>query len=85
MKYNGWANRSTWNVNLWIGNDEKLYRMVLKMGETSTSQGDFADRLEGLLLTIWNGETPDGDSLAPVDWVDICDQFAEGHEIRIPF
>ena len=83
MTYNGWANRSTWNVNLWIGNDEKLYKMVLKMGETSHSVGDFATRLEGFLLTIWNGATPDGDDLAPVDWVDICDQWAEANELRI--
>lgn len=28
QKYNGWKNYETWNVALWIGNDEFLYNLA---------------------------------------------------------
>ena len=28
MSYNGWKNHATWNVALWIGNDEGLYNFA---------------------------------------------------------
>jgi hypothetical protein len=37
--YNGWANYETWNVALWIGNDEFLYN-------TAKACVDFCDNTE---------------------------------------
>jgi len=28
-RYNGWSNRETWLVNLWLNNDEDHYRIIL--------------------------------------------------------
>lgn len=30
QNYQGWKNRQTWNVALWIGNDEPLYRAAVE-------------------------------------------------------
>lgn len=32
-EYNGWRNRQTWNVSLWLNNDEPLYRAAVKFME----------------------------------------------------
>ena len=28
--YNGWKNRQTWNVALWVNNEESLYRAAVE-------------------------------------------------------
>lgn len=52
-KYNGWANYKTWNVALWVGNDEGLYHLA----KDFTEWEDFAKFMREDLGSF---VTPDG-------------------------
>ena len=68
-KYNGWANRATWNVNLWLGNDEQTYTMMKSLNMSEPAQ------FENFCGYLWGSETPDGDKLSDVDWREIADAW----------
>jgi hypothetical protein len=51
ISYNGWENYETWNVALWIQNDEGLYDIARRCDDYQ----DFVDAVEGLI-----SKTPDG-------------------------
>jgi hypothetical protein len=36
ISYNGWENYETWNVALWINNDEALYLLAAQCGDYET-------------------------------------------------
>ena len=57
--YNGWKNWATWNVALWLGNDEGLYKMARRF----VHYKDLANELEACGST----ETPDGASYKDQD------------------
>jgi hypothetical protein len=44
--YNGWTNYPTWAVNLWLSNDEPLYREAVEIvnGQHNVSPGGTAFR-----------------------------------------
>ena len=50
--FNGWANWATWNVALWLQNDEKMYRVA--------QQYDRYDSLIPRLEYKFGQMTPDG-------------------------
>ena len=82
--YNGWSNYETWNVKLWIDNDQGLQEHYTERAQHHTDQeladiieSDHQARLEELsevqgtfldLLTT---------SLARVNWLEIAEALAE--------
>jgi len=49
--YNGWKNHATWNVALWIGNDEGMYEFAKECGSYQV----FVDTMR----EVGHTETPD--------------------------
>ena len=80
--YNGWTNYETWNVALWLGNDEGLYRAYRNALERERFT---ADSLAALVMDeLLPDGTPDfqgkrSDYLV-VNWQEIADNLNEERE-----
>ena len=78
QKYNGWKNYQTWNVALWFGNDEGLYRAYIEARE---QQKFNAKRAQKFVEELLPDGTPDlKDRTRPyagVDWSAISRSFNE--------
>jgi hypothetical protein len=69
--YEGWVNRETWNVSLWVNNDYGMYKsMVANRPFTPTSAKQFC-------TDIFGKRTPDNCPLSKVDWTEIAESFNE--------
>lgn len=92
--YNGWKNYETWNVNLWIQNDEGFYshmveelRSILETHESDWENVSLAE-VRGLIREVIGSKTPDGvrTTDAKIDWLEISDallELAEGNNIPV--
>jgi len=60
MTYNGYKNRNHYNVSLWIGNDEGLYRLAQECIASTRTREEAASMMLGRLANDGITETPDG-------------------------
>ena len=86
--YNGWKNYPTWCVNLWLSNDEGLYREALALTERGwvglAPRTSVADAIRNWVI---DDLSPDlgasfaadllGYALDSVDWFEIADAWIE--------
>jgi hypothetical protein len=92
--YNGWKNYETWNVNLWIQNDEGFYnhmvqelRDILDRHENDWENVSLAE-VRGMVRDVIGSKTPDGVRTTDIliDWMEISDallELAEGNNLQV--
>lgn len=51
-RYNGWTNRATWLVNLWLTNDEGDYNWLREMALEAEDAEDMAVQVQRSLETV---------------------------------
>ncbi len=72
--YNGWTNRATWNVNLWLFNSISRYEAMVRIFPEKNAGTDSA---EAFCRGLWPEKTPDGCLLDNVNWKEVAEAINE--------
>ncbi len=72
--YNGWKNRSTWNIALWLSNDEGYYNATLEFAKKYPLT---PNKVKAFCHRLFGDRTPDGDRMGSVDWPAIAECIKE--------
>ena len=86
--YNGWTNRETWAVALWLNNDEGMYSEARDLvGNAPDNMREQAEAIENLVdeyldadVMPWEGQKSMRDdigSLWRVDWYEVAASFID--------
>lgn len=76
--YNGWCNRETWNVSLWLNNEEPLYRELVRILEENSDDAKAADAIKEYVEELRDmnggkfGDLSENRSFEKVDYMEIA-------------
>lgn len=77
--YNGWANWETWQINLWLDNEEPLYREKVRLLRRLSrwSDNEQEDEIIAFCREQFPRGTPDMDpgDMDKVNWSEIVESF----------
>ena len=79
---NGWSNRETWTINLWLTNDAATLALAEQLAREADSEIEVADRLESYFaggFAVPEGLVADlvSAAMARVDWTEIARSIRE--------
>ena len=62
VTYNGWANYPTWNISLYINNEEPLYREAVRYVRQCERLDEKVDYIvfADVMMMLYGKKTPDG-------------------------
>lgn len=72
--YNGWTNRETWNVNLWLFNSQPRYEAMLRIFPKKNAGEESA---QAMCRGFWGEKTPDKCLLDNVNWKEVAEAINE--------
>jgi len=89
-KYNGWTNYETWNVNLWLNNDQGTYDFIVELAKQYADDApmlaqaleSFVDELQPELEASMFSDILNA-AMLEVNWQEIADALLENHKDEI--
>ena len=84
--YNGWKNKETWLVNVWLNNDYEMYQYYLgRVTDAWNNNGNVMEELKEIVWEIYRDEHRESGlindliatSLNNVDWSRLAEHYIE--------
>ena len=87
--YNGWTNYETWNVNLWLGDEEDFRDRAMNAEDLYQAEGALRDWVEEVAEILVPGSVEGssfvndlfGTALSKVNWIEIAECYRDEAEL----